>query len=111
MDAQESAWNEGDLDGFMSAYWESDSLSFIGSRGLNRGWQTTLDNYKRSYSTPEEMGELQFRNDIVDLIDANTAQVIGSWTLYRTADTLSGYYSLIWQTRAGEWVIISDHSS
>jgi hypothetical protein len=26
MQAQENSWNEGDLDGFMSSYWKSDSL-------------------------------------------------------------------------------------
>ena len=111
MKAQENAWNEGDLEGFMSAYWKSDSLSFIGKSGLKRGWTTTLENYQRSYATPEEMGQLVFKNEVVDLVDSKTGWVVGMWQLNRVSDTLSGYYSLIWQRRAEGWVIIADHSS
>ena len=36
--AQTDAWNTANLDGFMNGYWQSDSLTFIGSSGLNKGW-------------------------------------------------------------------------
>ncbi|MCH2198086.1 MAG: nuclear transport factor 2 family protein [Flavobacteriales bacterium] len=111
MQAQEEAWNQGDLDAFMDGYWESDSLMFIGSRGLNYGWQTTLDNYKKSYPNPEAMGKLKFTNLYMDLVDENSALVIGQWQLFRTQDTLQGHYSLTWTMKNGEWVIIADHSS
>jgi len=29
MDAQQIAWNNGDLEGFMQGYWKSDKLRFI----------------------------------------------------------------------------------
>lgn len=111
MDAQENAWNNGDLDGFMSSYWKSDSLSFIGSRGLSKGWTTTLENYKKSYPTSEKMGRLAFNNLEMEQVSENAAFVIGQWTLYRTQDTLSGHYSLLWKKVAGSWVIVADHSS
>src|SRR6478672_8201981 len=60
MTAQESSWNNGDLDAFMNSYWKSDSLKFIGSKGITYGWQHTLDNYKRSYPSKKEMGVLKF---------------------------------------------------
>ncbi|MFT4779998.1 MAG: ketosteroid isomerase-like protein [Flavobacteriales bacterium] len=111
MQAQENAWNEGDLDRFMSSYMKSDSLSFIGSRGLSKGWQTTLDNYKKSYPNKEQMGRLQFENLQMEQLAASSAFVLGKWTLYRNADTLSGHYSLIWKKLEAEWVIVADHSS
>ena len=46
MKAQEIAWSNNDLEGFMQGYWKSDSLKFYGSSGLTKGWQQTLDNYK-----------------------------------------------------------------
>ena len=46
---QETDWNAGNIPGFMEGYWRSDSLTFIGSKGLTMGWQKTLDNYKKSY--------------------------------------------------------------
>lgn len=37
MAAQESSWNNGDLEAFMLPYWKSDSLMFIGKSGLKKG--------------------------------------------------------------------------
>ena len=77
MDNQEQCWSRGDLDGFMSGYWKSDSLRFMGKRGITKGWQTTLDNYKKSYPDKATMGKLQF--DIVSFepLDANGMFVVG----------------------------------
>jgi ketosteroid isomerase-like protein len=111
MNAQQDAWNHANLEGFMAAYWRSDSLCFIGSRGLNYGWQTTLNNYQRSYPDAAAMGRLQFTNETIDVLDQNNAYVIGKWELFRTEDTLSGHYTLLWKKKAGEWVVVADHSS
>lgn len=113
MKEQEDCWNNGDLDCFMQHYWQDDSLEFVGKSGLTRGWKQTLDNYKKSYPTPEKMGKLSF--DIIKnkQIDFTTLHTIGKWQLIRKeiGDTLAGHFSLIWQKRQQKWVIISDHSS
>lgn len=111
MDEQEASWNNADLHGFMKHYWKSDSLKFIGKRGINYGWQNTLDNYKKSYPTAEEMGKLKFHNLSTEILDDSSAFVIGKWKLQRTSDTLSGHYSLLWKKLNGNWVIVADHSS
>ncbi len=108
---QQAAWNDGDLERFMAAYWKSDSLTFIGKNGLKTGWQATLEGYQRGYPDRAAMGQLKFTNLAVDSLDLSTWSVIGKWELFRTIDTLAGHYSLIWQKRHGQWVIISDHSS
>lgn len=111
MASQETAWNDGDIEGFMKAYLKSDSLVFIGKSGLNYGWDTTLANYRRSYPDRDAMGILTFENLIVNPIEPDAAFVVGKWVLHRSADTLSGHYSLLWQRISGEWFIIADHSS
>jgi len=111
MHAQEIAWNNGDLTGFMEGYWHSDSLTFIGSRGLTRGWQTTLDNYKKSYPDVAAMGKLTFTILKVEQLDRKNAFVIGKWHLKRVKDELSGHYTLLWKKVDGKWVIVADHSS
>ncbi len=111
MYAQEIAWNKGDLPGFMEGYWHSDSLTFIGSRGLTRGWQTTLDNYKKSYPDVAAMGKLTFTILKVEQLDRKNAFVIGKWHLKRVKDELSGHYTLLWKKVGGKWVIVADHSS
>ncbi len=111
MNAQEIAWNNGDLEGFMAAYQKSDSLVFIGKSGLKYGWQTTLENYQKGYPDAEAMGRLKFENIEMQSLGDRSAFVVGRWTLYRTADTLSGHYSLVWQYLNDRWVITADHSS
>lgn len=111
MAEQEDAWNRGDIAAFMQHYWTSDSLLFIGQSGLNYGWQTTLDNYKKSYPDRQAMGRLQFTNRKVEVIDSLNAFVVGKWELLRVADTLSGHYSLLWKKIDGHWAIVADHSS
>lgn len=112
MSNQELSWNNGDIPGFMEHYWKSDSLMFIGKSGITYGWQSTLDNYLESYPDQKNMGTLTFENEIIRFVDNETVQVIGKWKLTRPdLDNLGGHYSLIWQKKDGEWVIISDHSS
>ncbi len=111
MAAQETAWNQGDLEGFMAAYWKNDSMQFVGSRGLTYGWAPTLANYQKSYPTPEKMGQLLFKNDSYKNLNTNHALVIGRWHLFRQTDTLKGSYSLVWKFENNQWKIIADHSS
>lgn len=111
MAKQELAWNRFDLEGFMEGYWHSDSLRFIGSKGLTFGWQNTLDNYKRSYPNPDAMGTLKFTILSVELLSGKSAFVIGKWQLTRKQDLLSGHYTLLWRKIKGKWVIVADHSS
>ena len=44
---QQQSWNEGNIEKFMSSYWKSDSLMFIGKNGIQYGWKKTLDSYKK----------------------------------------------------------------
>lgn len=111
MQAQERAWNQGEIEGFMEHYWKSDSLCFIGSKGLTYGWDATLQNYRTSYPNPEAMGTLRFTQIKMDSIHEDAAYVVGKWQLFRSADTLSGHYSLLWKKLQGAWRITADHSS
>jgi hypothetical protein len=60
MQAQQTAWNNGDIENFMKYYWKNDSLKFIGSKGITYGWQSTFDNYKKTYPDKATMGLLTF---------------------------------------------------
>lgn len=111
MAEQEANWNDGDLKGFMFPYLNSDELSFVGRSGLNKGWESTLENYQKSYPDLETMGELEFNNLEYQPLGKHHFLVIGQWALYRTSDTLSGHYSLVWQNTNEGWKIIADHSS
>lgn len=111
MAAQTEAWNKADLEGFMQTYWKSDSLLFVGKSGPTRGWQQTLDNYKRGYPDKAAMGQLAF--DLLEFrpLGADHYFLVGKWMLQRTAGNLSGHFTLLLRKIGGEWKIIADHSS
>lgn len=111
MEKQVKCWSNGDLDGYMDGYWKSDSLRFLGRKGLRKGWQTTLNNYKKAYPDKSAMGKLIFKNISFEPLNNKQIFVVGEWALEREKDTLSGYYSLIWEKIDGQWKVIFDHTN
>jgi ketosteroid isomerase-like protein len=110
--SQTTAWNRGDIPSFMAGYWHSDSLVFIGSKGLTYGWQPTLDNYRKTYGNATQMGQLDFSQLRINPLSADVAQVVGHWHLARPqAGDLQGQFLLIFRRLDGKWVIVADHSS
>src|SRR4051812_45252949 len=81
MDKQSLAWNNGDIAGFMEGYWKSDSLTFIGSRGVTHGWTATLNNYKKGYPDTASMGKLTFTLLNLKRLSNKYYYVIGKWFL------------------------------
>lgn len=108
---QEAAWNKGDIDGFMSSYWNSDSLKFIGKKGITYGWKNTLDNYKKSYPDKATMGKLSFTIISIEVLSSTSCYVIGKWALDREKDDVGGHFTLLWKRISGKWLIVSDHTS
>lgn len=108
---QQDAWNKGSLEGFMQGYWKSDSLRFLGKDGVTKGWEASLLRYQRAYTTPEKMGVLKFEQLRIEVLSNEEAYVDGRWNLFRSSDTLSGHFTLLWKRIHGQWLIVSDHSS
>ncbi|MBL7813494.1 MAG: nuclear transport factor 2 family protein [Saprospiraceae bacterium] len=112
LDTQIAAWNRGDIDQFMVGYWQSDSLMFIGKSGLNQGYQTTLNNYKRGYPDRATMGTLKFDILKIKPLGKKHCFVVGKWHLTRPEKgDVGGHFSLVFEKIKGKWVIIADHSS
>ena len=111
LNEQTSAWNRGDLEGFMKGYWENDSLMFIGKSGVTYGWSNTLKNYKKGYPDTTAMGKLHFTIIKADRLSARYYHVTGKWYLQRSIGDLNGHYTLLFKKINGHWVIIADHSS
>lgn len=111
MHKQQLAWNSNNLEGFMEYYWKSDSLKFIGSKGLTYGWQKTLDNYKKSYPDADAMGVLAFDIKSAEMLGKAAIYVIGKWTLHRKDKDVGGYFTLLWKKMDDKWVIVADHTS
>lgn len=110
MHVQEQAWNAGNIKGFMEYYWKSDSLKFIGSKGITYGWQKTLDNYIKGYPTKDAMGVLTFTLIECTQLSENAIYVIGKWEL-KKEKAAGGHFTLLWKKINDNWVIVADHTS
>ena len=110
LNAQSHAWNEGSIEKFMFAYLNSEELCFIGSRGITKGWNTTLYNYQKAYPDLDAMGQLSF--EVLDLknITEGSYYMVGRYTLKRKEDMPTGIFMLIWKKVEGEWKIIADQT-
>ncbi|AFK04358.1 hypothetical protein Emtol_3229 [Emticicia oligotrophica DSM 17448] len=109
---QNDNWNKGNIEAFMEDYWKSDSLMFIGSKGVVYGWKATLDRYHKSYPDRATMGTLKFDIQKTDFHSKTTCWVLGKWHLTRPEKgDIGGYFTLILKKINGKWLIVSDHTS
>ena len=111
MTDQAEAWNRGDIDGFMRGYWQSEKLLFVSGDNVTRGWQPTLDRYKKSYDTRAKMGTLTFSGLEINVLSKDAAVVLGSWSLARDGDNPHGKFTLTFRRFPEGWRIIIDHTS
>jgi ketosteroid isomerase-like protein len=111
MARQTGAWNRGDIEGYMQGYWKSENLVFASGDRITRGWQATLDRYKKSYDTKAKMGELTFADVEINVLSKDIAVVVGSWSLVREKDNPKGKFTVIFQRMREGWRIIHDHTS
>lgn len=111
LDTQQTAWNTGDIDSFMTGYEHSDSLQFVGRHKINFGWQTTLDNYKKNYPDTVVMGKLHFNILRINPVSADAAFLTGTYHLKRTIGDAEGIFTLVLRKINGAWLIVYDHTA
>lgn len=111
MDRQQEAWNRGDIDAFMEGYLQSDSLRFASGDNVRYGWETLRNRYKNAYPDTQAMGTLEFSERDIDVLNARHALLFGRWQLFRSRDTLSGRYTLLFRKTGDDWRIVHDHTS
>jgi ketosteroid isomerase-like protein len=113
IDQQQQAWNRGDLDAFMTGYWNSPDLTFFSGAHESKGWQAAIDRYKKSYqSVGHEMGKLEFTNLRIEPLGPGAAFVRGEFHLTMSdGKTPHGLFTLIFKKFPEGWKIVHDHSA
>ena len=111
--SQVKAWNNHDLDAFMTGYWKSPQLTFFSGANERHGWQETMDRYKATYQSPgHEMGRLEFSNLRVEALGPDAAFVRGEWHLTMSdGKTPHGLFTLVFRKFPDGWKIVHDHTS
>ena len=118
--AQQTAWNRGDLEGFLRGYERSPDLLFTSGGKVRRGYAATRARYQARYlgsaddrgeAATKKMGQLALTVQDVRGLGRDGAVVLGQWRLTGTPEAGEGVFSLaLLRTRAG-WRIVHDHTS
>ena len=111
LNAQQDAWNNYDIETFMEGYWKSEELKFYGAGGVIKGWQGTLERYKKSYPTKAHFGNLRFVLNDISKINDGAYSVMGEYHLTREVGNTNGIFMLILKKIDGEWKVIADTSA
>lgn len=110
---QVTAWNRGDIAGFMQGYEDSPQTAFVGKE-VARGYAQVLQRYRERYASREKMGTLSFTDLEVRLLGTDHASVIGRFHLKREAQgggDATGIFTLLFRSSPKGWKIILDHTS
>ncbi len=112
LEQQQAAWNRGDLEGFMRGYWNSAALTFVSGTKVTRGWQPTLDRYRRTYQqNGAEMGKLEFSELEIQPLGTGAALVSGAFRLAMSSGKHPhGRFTLVFRRFAPGWRIVHDHT-
>jgi beta-aspartyl-peptidase (threonine type) len=107
------AWNRGDLDAFMNAYWNSPDLVFFSNKTETRGWQQTLARYRAAYKAEgRQMGTLDFPQLEFKVLGPEVVLARGQFRLKMPDGKEStGMTSVTFQKLSEGWRIVHDHSS
>jgi beta-aspartyl-peptidase (threonine type) len=112
LDDQVNAWNRADLEEFMAGYQASPDLSFFSGKTRTRGWEATLDRYRKRYQAEgKEMGQLHFELFDIDLLAPDAALVRGRFVLKMKKEQPEGLFTLLLRRLPEGWRIVHDHTS
>jgi ketosteroid isomerase-like protein len=111
--SQIEAWNHGQIEGFMQGYWRSPDLTFFSGADVTKGWDPTLQRYRRRYQGQgKEMGQLVFQDLNIDILSRKSAVVTGKWQLTMSdGKQPHGLFTLIVKRMPAGWRIVHDHTS
>ena len=96
----------------MAGYWRDDALTFFSGTTVTRGWQATLERYRKRYQADgKEMGKVAFREVTVELLGKDAAWVRGRWEVAQTKEKHGGLFTLVVKKLPEGWRIVHDHTS
>ena len=112
LDTQVSAWNKGDLKGFLAGYWNSPELVFFSGKDVTKGWQATYERFQKRYQAEgREMGKLTFQDIEIEVFGPESAFVRARWELELSKEKVGGLFTLLVKKLPEGWRIVHDHTS
>jgi ketosteroid isomerase-like protein len=113
LDQQVRDWNKGDLDGFLTGYWNSPKVVFMSGGNRFDGFEAMRDRYRRRYKAEgKAMGELAFAELDVEPLGPDWALARGRFRLSMPDGAKpTGLFTVILRKFPDGWKIVHDHTS
>jgi uncharacterized protein (TIGR02246 family) len=105
------SWNAHDIDGYLSAYWQSPELLVIIEGEQLKGWADVTSTYHRGYPNKDEMGSLLPDRIQIQMVSADVAVALDWWTVVLKKGKVLGTSTMVLRKIDGNWVIVVMHSS
>jgi beta-aspartyl-peptidase (threonine type) len=111
LDQQVRDWNKGNLDGFLTGYWNSPKVVFMSGGNRFDGFEAMRDRYRRRYKAEgKAMGELAFAELDVEPLGPESALARGRFRLSMPDGTKpTGLFTVILRKFPDGWKIVHDH--
>jgi ketosteroid isomerase-like protein len=113
LNQQVADWNKGDLDGFLTGYWNSPKVVFMSGGQRFDGYEAMRDRYRRSYKAEgNAMGQLAFSELDVESLGPESVLARGRFRLTMPDGTKpTGLFTVIVRKFPDGWKIVHDHTS
>ncbi len=112
LEDQVTAWNRGDLDGFLAGYLDSPDVTFYSGKSALKGFEPLRERYRARYASEgKEMGRLEFREIEIDLLGHDAAVARARWHVKMSTEELEGLFTVVLRRFRDGWRIVHDHTS
>jgi ketosteroid isomerase-like protein len=112
LDGQVKAWNTGDLEKAMSFYWDSPDMLWISKAGIEKGYKTVLEGYRKDFANKSKMGVYTYEPMNIEQLSKRVVHYVFRWKIELGGKKImGGLSSQIWKKINGRWVITSEHAS
>ncbi len=113
LERQQADWNKGDLDSFLTGYWNSPKVVFQSGGDRYDGWEAMRERYRKRYKAEgKAMGQVAFSRIDIELLGPDAALVRGAWRLtLPDGSRPGGLFTLIFRHFPDGWKIVHDHTS
>jgi len=112
LEDQIAAWNRGDLETALLAYWDSPQMTWVSKAGVERGFADFANGMKTDFAEPAAMGTYS-----AEMLDARSlgeegAVIVFRWQIVRDGKRVMGGTSTqLWRPIEGSWRAVLEHAS
>ena len=106
-----TAWNNGDLEGYLAGYHDADDIRWVRDTRIVRGKTDIAAMYRSSFSTPEQMGHLALTHLEVTPVGDADAVVFGTIEYTVNDQRSTAAFTAHLRKIDGAWLILSDHTA